>query len=138
VRRRAFIGLIGGAAAWPGAARSQQAGARDRVAWVHPSAPLTDLKEDGGVRAYRAFLHELRQLGHVEGANLILERYSAEGRLDRYEELARNDVVESRPSVIFTSGAEFARRLKAATSAIPIVAILTDPVATGLPMTRLH
>jgi hypothetical protein len=39
----------------------------DRVAWVHPSAPLTDLKEDGGVRAYRAFLHELRQLGHVEG-----------------------------------------------------------------------
>jgi ABC-type uncharacterized transport system substrate-binding protein len=55
----------------------------------------------------------------------------------RYEELTRN-VVERRPSVIFTSGAEFARRLKAATSAIPMVAILTDPLATGLPMTRLH
>lgn len=131
MRRREFIAGIGAAVGWPLAAHAQQAPTRDRVAWVHPSAPLADLQENGGVRAYRAFLDELRQLGHVEGANLIVERYSGGGRLDRYEELARN-VVQSRPSIIFTGGAEIARHLKAATTIIPIVAVLTDPVATGL------
>ena len=45
------------------------------------------------VRAYRAFLDELHQLGHVEGTNLIVERYSGGGLLDRYEELVRNVVL---------------------------------------------
>jgi putative ABC transport system substrate-binding protein len=137
VRRRAFIGLIGGAAALPLAARAQQAGAHRRLAWIHPSAPLADLQENGGVRAYRAFLDELRKLGHVEGANLIVERYSGGARLDRYEELVRG-VVQSRPDVIFTSGSEITRHLKAATAAIPVVAVLTDPVAEGLINSLAH
>jgi len=96
-----------------------------------------DLQENGGVRAYRAFLDELRKLGHVEGANLIVERYSGGARLDRYEELVRG-VVQSRPDVIFTSGSEITRHLKAATAAIPVVAVLTDPVAEGLINSLAH
>jgi len=131
-RRREFIKLVGAAAAtWPLTALAQQTGARDRVAWIHPSAPLSDLQENGAVRAYRAFLEELRELGHVEGTNLIVERYSGGGRQDHYEELVRN-VVLSRPGVIFTSGSEITRHLKAATTTIPVVAVLTDPVADGL------
>jgi putative ABC transport system substrate-binding protein len=131
MKRREFIALIGGmASAWPFAARGQQA-KKDRIAWVHPSAPLDNLRSSTDVRAYRAFQDELRQLGHVEGADLIIERFSGAGRLDLYETLART-VVRSRPSLIFTSGQEMTRGLKTATTSIPIVAILNDPVAGGL------
>ncbi len=131
MRRREFIALIGGAAAaWPFTARAQQP-KMDRIAWVHPSAPLDNLRSSTDVRAYRAFQDELRQLGHIEGTNLTVERYSGAGRLDLYDTLART-VVRSRPGLIFTSGVEMARGLRAATTSIPIVAILNDPVAAGL------
>src|SRR5262249_31861103 len=114
IRRREFIALLGGAAAaWPITASGQQA-RMDRIAWVHPSAPLDNLRSSTDVRAYRAFQDELRHLGHIEGTNLIIERYSGAGHLDLYETLART-VVRSRPSLIFTSGTEMARSLKAAT-----------------------
>lgn len=129
LKRRDFIALIGGmASAWPFAAHGQQS---NRIAWVHPSAPLDNLRSSTDVRAYRAFQDELRQLGHIEGTNLTIERYSGAGRLDLYETLART-VVRSRPSLIFTSGVEMGRGLKRATTTIPIVAILNDPVAAGL------
>ncbi|AMN42145.1 ABC transporter substrate-binding protein [Rhodoplanes sp. Z2-YC6860] len=131
MKRREFIALIGGmASAWPLAARGQQSKV-NRIAWVHPSAPLDNLRSSTDVRAYRAFQDELRQLGHIEGTNLTIERYSGAGRLDLYDTLART-VVRSRPSLVFTSGVEMARGLKAATTRIPIVAILNDPVAAGL------
>ena len=137
MKRREFIALIGGAAsAWPFAARGQQAKV-DRIAWVHPSAPLDNLRSSTDVRAYRAFQDELRQLGHIEGANLTIERYSGAGRLDLYDTLVRT-VVRTRPSLIFTSGTEMARALKAATTKIPIVAILNDPVARGLINSLAH
>ncbi|MGB9114559.1 ABC transporter substrate-binding protein [Bradyrhizobium sp.] len=138
MRRREFISMLTGVAAvWPLAARAQQAGTRPRLAWIHPSALLADLQENGSVRAYRAFLEQLRKLGRVEGANLIVERYSGGGRQDHYEELVRN-VVQSRPDVVFTSGSEIARHLKAATTTIPIVAVLTDPVADGFITNLAH
>jgi putative tryptophan/tyrosine transport system substrate-binding protein len=130
MRRRTFIALLGAAAAWPAASRAQGA-ASNRIVWVHPSAPLTDLRENTSDRAYRAFLEELRRLGHVEGSNLTVERYSGQGRVDHYAELART-VVQRQPAVIFTSGTEMTRALLAATTTIPIVALLMDPVATGL------
>jgi putative ABC transport system substrate-binding protein len=131
MRRREFISLVGGAATWPLATHAQQAGTNNRIAWIHPSAAVSDLRDNGSRPAYRAFLDELRQLGHIEGANLIVERYSGEGRSDRYEQLAHS-VVQSRPSLIFASSTDMTRHLQAATSTIPIVAIMTDPVANGL------
>jgi putative ABC transport system substrate-binding protein len=131
MRRRDFICVLSGAAAWPALARAQQAVTGNRIVWVHPSAPLSDMREDGRDRAYRAFLEELHRLGHVEGSNLVVERYSGEGRIDRYAELART-VVQHPPAVIFTSGTDMTRELVAATKTIPIIALLTDPMASGL------
>jgi putative ABC transport system substrate-binding protein len=84
-----------------------------------------------GVPYYRALLQELRQLGYVEGYNLIVERHSGEGRVERYADLVRN-VVRSNPDVIFTQTAHLVKLFKSATETIPIVAYLGDPVAHGL------
>ena len=87
MQRRAFITLLGGAAAaWPLAARAQQPATRQRIAMFHPAIPPTLLTETGGGSAWRAFFGELRRLGYVEGQNLIIERYSAEGHHERYAE----------------------------------------------------
>lgn len=138
MRRRDVIVLLGGAgAAWPLRASAASAERVDRIAWVHPSAPVADLRDDSSVRAYKAFLEELRRLGRVEGKNLTIDRYSGAGLPANYAELAR-DVVQTRPRVIFTSGSDMTRRLAAATGTIPIVAILTDPLATGLLTNLAH
>jgi putative ABC transport system substrate-binding protein len=98
MRRRDFITLVGGAvAAWPLAARTQQSATR-RIAIFHPAIPTTLLTETGG-SAWRAFFGELRRLDYVEGENLIIERYSAEGHHERYADLAR-EIVSRNPDVI--------------------------------------
>jgi putative tryptophan/tyrosine transport system substrate-binding protein len=85
VKRREFISLLGGAAAaWPLAARAQQRATQRRIAIFHPAIPATLITETGGGTAWRAFFAELRRLGYVEGENLIIERYSAEGHHERY------------------------------------------------------
>jgi putative ABC transport system substrate-binding protein len=76
------------------------------------------------------FFEELRRLGFVEGQNLVYERYSAEGR-DQFSELAR-DVVRSNPDLIFADSTTLVLALKAATTTIPIVAPMIDPVAGGI------
>src|SRR5215831_1998167 len=95
MKRREFIALLGGAAAtssvscsvfWPPAARAQQSATRPRMAMFHPAIPTTHLTETGGGSAWRAFFAELRRLGYVEGQNLIIERYSAEGHHERMRE----------------------------------------------------
>jgi hypothetical protein len=100
-KRREFITLLGGAAAWPLAARAQQPATRRRIAIFHPAIPTTLLTETGGGSAWRAFFGELRRLGYVEGQNLIIERYSAEGHHERYADLARQ-IVAHNPDVIVT------------------------------------
>jgi hypothetical protein len=77
------------------------------------------------------FFEELKRLGYVEGINLIVDRYSAEGNFSRYADLAR-DVVSTHPDLIFTTGAPLTLRLKAATSTIPIVTITGDPIRQEL------
>jgi putative ABC transport system substrate-binding protein len=129
--RRDFIAVLGGAAAWPFAARAQQAGKVYRVAWVHPSAPVSDLSENSRVRHYRALAEELRRLGYVEGRNLIFERYSGEGRTEHYGELAEQ-VVRTKPDLILATTSRLVLRFKSATAAIPIVAVVADPVANGI------
>jgi ABC-type uncharacterized transport system substrate-binding protein len=95
------------------------------------------MRENGPDKTYSAFLEELHRLGHIEGVNLILDRYSANGRADQYDELAQT-VARSKPALIFTSGTDMAKHLVAATRTIPIVGVLTDPEATGLITNLAH
>jgi putative ABC transport system substrate-binding protein len=131
MKRREFIRLVGGAAAWPHTARAQQPAARPRIAIFHPAIPTTLLTETGGGSAWRAFFAELRRLGYIEGENLIIERYSAEGHHERYAELARQ-IVTRNPDVIVTGTNPVVIVFKAATSTIPIVAFMLDPLKAGL------
>ena len=103
MRRRDFLAGLLLTATMPHA-QAQQPAKVYRIAIVSSAAPTTDMNETGKYPAYRGLFSELRRLGYVEGQNLVVERYSAEGRTERYAELARN-VVRSSPDVIFTVGA---------------------------------
>src|SRR6516225_1930594 len=127
MRRREFIALVGSAAVTPFAAHAQQSGTPRRIAIFHPAIPTTLLTETGGGSAWRAFFGELRRLGYVEGENLIIERYSAEGHHERYADLAR-EIVTRNPKVIVTGTNPVVAAFTAATSTIPIVAFMLDPL----------
>ena len=130
MRRREFTaGLLFAAVPWP--ARAQQRATRQRIAIFHPAIPTTLLTETGGGSAWRAFFSELRRLGYVEGENLIIERYSADGHHERYANLAR-EIVTSSPDLIVTGTNPVVIAFKAATSTIPIVAFMLDPLKAGL------
>jgi putative ABC transport system substrate-binding protein len=131
VRRRKFITLLGGAVAvWPIVARAQQPAKMKRIALVSPSAKVSEISVSGRLY-YRAFFEELSRLGYVEGQNLVVERYSGEGRPDHYAELAR-DVVNTHPDLIFAPTGFLALLCKAATTTIPILTISADPIGVGL------
>jgi putative ABC transport system substrate-binding protein len=126
LQRRQFVTLLGGAAAaWPLVARAQQPGklptigflgASTTSAWSHWSA---------------AFVQRLRELGWIEGRTVAIEYRWAEGRGERYSEIAA-EFVQLKVDVILTVGGAVPAS-KQATSVIPIVfAIAVDPVGTGL------
>jgi putative tryptophan/tyrosine transport system substrate-binding protein len=130
MRRREFVaGVL--LAAVPRTARAQQRATQHRIAIFHPAIPTTLLTETGGGSAWRAFFSELRRLGYVEGENLIIERYSADGHHERYANLAR-EIVTSSPDLIVTGTNPVVIAFKAATSTIPIVAFMLDPLKAGL------
>src|SRR6202521_2774915 len=132
MRRRTFISLFGGAAAaWPVATPAQQPATRHRIAIFHPAIPTSLLTETGGGSAWRAFFAELRRLGYIEGENLIIERYSAEGHHERYADLAR-EIVTRNPDLIVTGTNPVVIAFTAATSTIPVVAFMLDPLKAGL------
>jgi putative tryptophan/tyrosine transport system substrate-binding protein len=132
MKRRSFIALLGGAAvACPLAAQAQQPTTQRRIAIFHPAIPTTLLTETGGGSAWRAFFAELRRLGYLEGQNLIIERYSAEGHHERYAGLAR-EIVARNPDVIVTGTNPVVTAFMAATSTIPVVAFMLDPLKAGL------
>jgi putative ABC transport system substrate-binding protein len=82
MRRRELIAFIGAVSILPRAARSQQSTKVYRIAILHPSHPVGELTELSRFRYYREFFGELRQLGYVEGHNLVIERFSG-GRARR-------------------------------------------------------
>ena len=131
MKRREFIaGLL--VAATLGHARAQQPAKVHRIAFVTIALPIAELTETSSFPYFRAFFHELRRFGYIEGRNLIVERYSVERPT---VELAR-DVVRSKPDVIFSIG-PWAFILKPLTT-IPIVAFMGDPVGFGLVASLAH
>ena len=134
MRRRDFLtGLLLTAATARGV-QAQQSETVYRIAYVHPALPVAAMGEDP---LFQAFFEELRRLGYVEGTNLVVTRYSGEGRTERYAELAR-DVVSSKPDVIFMLSVRLLLPLKQATTTIPVVGTTVDPIAMGLTTSLSH
>src|SRR5258705_3413189 len=130
MRRRDFTaGVLLAAALRP--ALAQQRTTPPRIAIFHPAIPVALLTETGGGSAWRAFFAELRRLGYVEGQNLIIERYSAEGHHERYADIAR-EIVARNPELIVRGTTPVVVAFRAATSEIPIVAFMLDPLKAGL------
>lgn len=125
-------GLITGLLVLPAlrSARAQRAGKQYRLAYFHVVERPSNLTVDSTNPNIRAFFRELRTLGLVEGQNLVVDRYSAEGELSRIPGIARR-IVETRPDV-FVGLNEFIRILVREGATFPIVGILADPVAWGL------
>jgi putative ABC transport system substrate-binding protein len=122
---------VGGAAtAWPLCARAADTDKIYRVALVSPVTPVSEMSATGIHVYYVPLLRELERLGYVEGKNLVLLRFSAEGSVSQFPVTARS-AIDSGPDVIITLGG-IVGPLLAATKTIPVVGILTDPLAQGL------
>jgi putative ABC transport system substrate-binding protein len=124
VRRRQFIALLGGVAAWPLAARSQQ-----------PAVPvigfLRSTSLDAAGHLITAFRQGLRETGFVEGQNVAIEFRSAEGRVDRLPALAAA-LISIKVAMIVGNG-ESVLAAKAATTVVPLIFVTgVDPVSEGL------
>ena len=123
MKRREFIALLGGAAAWPLTAHPQQL----RLARV--GALYIGLAD---AESFKKELREgLRELGYVEGQNITFEFRSAEGKLDRLPALA-SDLVRLKVDVIVALYVPCAMAAKQATREIPIVIIAAEPIETGI------
>lgn len=131
MRRRDFISALGTAATWPLPARAQQPAKIKRIAFVNSAGDVSRISVSGDDRNYRAFFEELNRLGYFEDQNLGVERYSGEGRTERYPALAR-DVVNTHPDLIIAVGGRLSLDFKMATTTIPIVTMIIDPIALGL------
>jgi putative ABC transport system substrate-binding protein len=125
IRRRQFITLLGGAAAWPLAAEAQQA-TIPVIGVLDPRSP------DAVVDRLRAFRQGLKGTSYVEGENLSIVYRWAENQIDRLPTLA-TELVQRRVNVILAVAPPAARAAKAATTTIPIVFVTAqDPVGLGL------
>jgi ABC-type uncharacterized transport system substrate-binding protein len=127
IGRREFITLLGGAAAaWPILARAQQAGRTYRIGFLSAGSEVRPPK------LWSIFVDGLRELGWIEGNNIVFDRRYAENRLDRLPELA-TELVRLNVDVIVTVGTLAPLAAKRATTSIPIVTINAgDPVGSGL------
>ena len=132
MRRRDFIAGLMFAAAM-GRAQAQSTGKVYRIAFAHSSVPVADQNQASrGSLVIPAIFEELLRLGYVEGRNLLIERYSGEGRAAHYPDLVRQ-IVNQNPDLIITIiSKSFMLDLKAATSTIPIVGVFTDPVGDDI------
>jgi putative ABC transport system substrate-binding protein len=125
-RRRFLLTSLAGALAAPLAAEAQQAGKTYRVAY------LAATPRSANQALLGRFQQGMRELGYVEGRNLILEPRFADGKFDRLPLLAQ-ELVQLNPDVVFVSTTPGSLAAKAATPTIPIVFVaVADPVGAGL------
>ena len=126
MKRRAFITLLGGAAAaWPLVGKAQQS-AKPVIGYLHmaSSEPYAAMMS--------AFRSGLKETGYVDGQNVTIEYRWAEGHPERLPELVA-DLLHDQVSVLATGGGDLpARAAKQASGTIPIVFVTSDPVATHL------
>jgi ABC-type uncharacterized transport system substrate-binding protein len=126
MKRREFIALLGGAAAWPLAARAQQPRKPPTIGFLGQST------RSAASEWTAAFVQRLRELGWIDGHNVAIEYRWGEGRNERFAEIAA-EFVRLKVDVIVTSGTPTILAAKQATSVIPIVfATAGDPVGSGL------
>jgi putative tryptophan/tyrosine transport system substrate-binding protein len=126
IGRREFIALLGGAAAWPLAARAQQPGKLPTIGFFGSTTPAAQSQLTA------AFVQRLRELGWIEGRTVAIEYRWAEGRRKRFAEFAA-EFVRLKVDVILTHNTPLILAAKEATSLIPIVfATAADPVGTGV------
>jgi putative tryptophan/tyrosine transport system substrate-binding protein len=135
MRRREFVV---GVASLVAASRAvaQQPGASKRLAIFSPSEPTALMNERSDNRYYRALFAELRRLGHVEGQNLLVERYGREENTSGPAAMAA-EVVSKNPDVVYVVGPG-SMLFKQRTGTLPIVALTGDPVAAGLVQNLAH
>jgi putative tryptophan/tyrosine transport system substrate-binding protein len=132
MKRRAFIAALGSAAAWPLAARAQQLSRKVRIGVLLPGTPPSYS------RRTNALLEGLRDLGYEEGKTVTIEWKWGNDQIERLPELAA-ELVSLDVQAIITAGTPAAKALKNATRSIPIImAIIGDPVATGLADSLAH
>ena len=127
MRRRDFVKwIIGGSTTWPLATRAQQAGKVHHIGFLGSATPAGSAKPVKSLRA------GLRDLGYVEGTNIVIEFRWAEGNYDRLPRLVA-ELIATNIEVLITHGTPGTRVAKQATRTVPIVmAISGDAVATGL------
>jgi len=125
MKRREFIAGLAGAAAWPGAARAQPSRRLARIGNLSTANPRS-------TPFFQSFERKLRDLGHIEGQNIVFEYRNAEGEVDRLPDLAA-ELTRLDPSIIVSSTDAATSAVKRATSTIPIlvVAVNYDPIALG-------
>jgi putative tryptophan/tyrosine transport system substrate-binding protein len=131
IERRKFLATLGGAAAWPRAVRAQQARKVHTIGFLSPST--------AAFTYYSTVLfNALRELGWIEGQNIVIERRYAENRLERLPELAA-ELVHLNVELIIASGTLGPLAAKRATSTIPIVMTASgDPLGSGLIANLAH
>src|SRR5262249_55491582 len=133
ISRRTFTATVtGGLLAAPLAAWAQQPGKIYRVGLVAAATPVSEMAGPAVNPVARAFVQGLRALGYVEGQNLILERRSAEGRVERFGDIVA-ELVRLKVDVIVGFTDAMAQAAKAVTTTVPIVmATSADPVGRGI------
>ena len=126
LKRRELITLLGSVAVWPAAARAQQQGKLPTIGYFSGATPAAE-SQRGAV-----FVQRLRELGWIEGRTVTIEYRWAEGRTERFAEIAA-EFVRLKVDVIVATGTPPALSAKQATSVIPIVFVAAaDPLGTGL------
>ena len=130
MRRRQFITLLGGAAAWPLAARAQQAGKVYRIGVLETTPVNLNAANMDALR------QGLRVLGYIEGRNLVIEYRSADGRGESFPRLA-SDLLNSKIDVFVTRGTPAVLAAKNATATVPVVmAAMGDPLMVVSSLSR--
>jgi putative tryptophan/tyrosine transport system substrate-binding protein len=132
VKRREFIAGLGGAAAWPFAARAQQSAKMPTIGYLGPTTPAVESQR------VAAFAQRLRELGWIEGRTIAIEYRWAEGRSERFIEIAA-EFVRLKVDVIATYATPPVIAAKQATSVIPIVfGVAADPISASLVASLAH